>query len=364
MGQDEEQSSVRVEGRGFTTLHEPRDEQSVIADLVFVHGLQGHPRRTWQSSVTPQQHASSRHPFKRWKAQPKDKERAGVFWPADLIPQDFPNLRVLTYGYDSKVTGYYASSKSKSGIFDHGNALLNALNQERTNLSNRPIIFVAHSLGGLVVKQAIIEARKRLSSSHIHDIYTSARAVIFFGTPHRGSDSASWGLMATALAKAAQMDVNDAILRDLDPASGSSKLLELRRDFHDVLQDSRCRSPLQLYTFQEELGMTSLKALGGKVIPVFFQILHYEDKSSFVCLFKIVTNESSSFDSPDYGYDNIHANHMNMCRFTGMTDDGYRKFRDVLSTYIEELVGKRAIDEQAKRQVQRESLDGKLPELF
>lgn len=55
---------------------------------------------------------------------------------------------------------------------------------------------------------------------------------------------------------------------------------------------------------------------------------------------------------------------MNMCRFTGITDDGYRKFRDVLNTYVQELVGKRAVDEQAERRVQRESLDGKLPELF
>ena len=278
MGPGEEQSSVRVGDHGLTTLHQPRDEQPVIADLVFVHGLQGHPRKTWQSSLTPQQHTSGRNPFKRWRDQRRDKEGAGVFWPADLIPQDFPELRVLTYGYDSKITGYYASSKSKNGIFDHGNSLLNALSRERTKLANRPIIFVAHSLGGLVVKQALVEARKRISSSHIHDIYTSARAVIFFGTPHRGSDSASWGLMASNLAKAAQMDVNDAILRELDPASGNSKLLELRRDFYDILQDTEQRSRLQLYTFQEELGMTSLRALGGKVIPEFFQQRHYGDK--------------------------------------------------------------------------------------
>ena len=272
MGQDEEHSSVRVEDRGFTTLHQPRDEQSVIADLVFVHGLQGHPRRTWQSLVTPQEHISSSNPFKRRRVQPKDHDKAGVFWPADLIPQDYPNLRVLTYGYDSRVTGYYASSTSKNGIFEHGNSLLNALSRERTDQLTRPIILVAHSLGGLVVKQALVEARKGASNRRLHDIYSSTHAVIFFGTPHRGSDAASWGLIASNIAKAAQMDVNDAILRDLDPASGSSKLLELRRDFHDILQDPRQQSPLQLYTFQEELGMTSLGALGGKVILVFFEM--------------------------------------------------------------------------------------------
>ena len=88
------------------------------------------------------------------------------------------------------------------------------------------------------------------------------------------------------------------------------------------------------------------------------------ETSSFVRLFEVVTNESSSFDSPDYGYDSIHANHMNMCRFTGITDDGYRKFRDVLNKYVQEIQRKRAVDERAERQVQRESLDGKLPKLF
>ena len=269
--QGEEQQSLTVEALGLTTLHQPRDEQSVTADLVFVHGLQGHPKRSWQSSVRLQQHTSTHNPFKRSKTSQKDGG-AGIFWPADLIPHDFPTIRVLTFGYDSQITRHYATGTSKNGIFDHGNSLLNALSRERTNLSNRPIIFVAHGLGGLVVKQALIEARKRTSSHHIHDIYTSAHAVIFFGTPHRGFDFASWGLTASNLAKAAQMDVNDAILRELDPASGSSKLLELRRDFHDILQDPRQRSPLQLYTFQEELGMTSVRALGGKVIPAFFQL--------------------------------------------------------------------------------------------
>ncbi len=272
MAQIEVQPSLRVEDLGLTTLHQPRDEQSVIADLVFVHGLQGHPRKTWQSSVTPQQHTSIIHHLKRRSVQTRDEEGAGVFWPADLIPQDYPKLRVLTYGYDSNVTEYFASSTSKNGIFDHGNSLLNALSRERINELTRPIILVAHSLGGLVVKQALVEARKRASNRRLHDIYTSTHAVIFFGTPHRGSNAASWGLVVSNIAKAAQMDVNDAILRDLDPASGSTKLLELRRDFHDILQDPRQQSPLQLYTFQEELGMTSLRGLGDKVIPVFIQM--------------------------------------------------------------------------------------------
>lgn len=287
MAQAQEQSSLRVADLGLTTLHQPLDEHSVTADLVFVHGLQGHPQRTWQPSVTSQHHTSSLNPFKRWKPQQKAKEEASLFWPADLIPQDCPTLRVLTYGYYSKIIRGYASGASKEGIFDHGNSFLNALSFERTNLSNRPIIFVAHSLGGLLVQQALVEARKQTNNSRLHDIYVSAHAVMFFGTPRRGTDVASWGLMAGRLAKAAQLDVNDSILRDLEPASGSSKLRELMRDFHDVLQDPRQQGRLQLHYFQEELGMTGLKALGSQVIPLSFTCDISETKADLFSCFRL-----------------------------------------------------------------------------
>lgn len=61
------------------------------------------------------------------------------------------------------------------------------------------------------------------------------------------------------------MDINDGILRDLDPESGSSKLKELVYDFDDVLRDSQRPKGLGVYSFQEELGMTGVSLLGGKV---------------------------------------------------------------------------------------------------
>ncbi len=45
-------------------------------------------------------------------------------------------------------------------------------------------------------------------------------------------------------------------------------------------------------------------------------------------------------------------------------DDGYKKFRGVLSSYVQDLVDQRAAYERAERQVRRESLDGKLSKLF
>lgn len=115
---------------------------------------------------------------------------------------------------------------------------------------------------GLIVKQALIEARKQTS---FHDIYNNTYAIIFFGTPHRGSNVASWGLLLSGIAQAAQIDTNDGILKDLDPKSGSSKLEELRLDFDDVLRDSQRAERLRVFSFQEEQGMTGIRLLGSKV---------------------------------------------------------------------------------------------------
>ena len=118
---------------------------------------------------------------------------------------------------------------------------------------------------GLIVKQALIEARKTTNDPSMLQIYNNSYGIIFFGTPHRGSEVASWGRLFKNIAQAAQIDANGSILTDLDPKSGSSKLEELRLDFDDVLRDSQRAEELRVFSFQEEQGMTGVNLLGGKV---------------------------------------------------------------------------------------------------
>ena len=118
---------------------------------------------------------------------------------------------------------------------------------------------------GLIVKQALIEARKQVNDPSYHDIYNDTHAIIFFGTPHRGSNIASWGRLLSGIAQATQIDTNDSILIDLDPKSGSSKLEELRLDFDDILRDSQRARKLRVFSFQEEEGMTGVSLFGSKV---------------------------------------------------------------------------------------------------
>lgn len=78
-------------------------------------------------------------------------ESTEVFWPAELLPHDIPNTRIITYGYDSDVH-VFLDRLSQSSISPQSRRLLDDLGRLRQDNPGRPIIFIAHSLGGIVVK--------------------------------------------------------------------------------------------------------------------------------------------------------------------------------------------------------------------
>jgi hypothetical protein len=43
-----EHSAVKVQEHDLTLLYQP-SQKPIFADVIFVHGLQGHPRKTWES---------------------------------------------------------------------------------------------------------------------------------------------------------------------------------------------------------------------------------------------------------------------------------------------------------------------------
>ena len=70
---------------------------------------------------------------------------------------------------------------------------------------NRSLVFVGHSLGGLVIKQALIKSAEYNSNNrhlNLAEIYQATEGVIFLGTPHRGSDKAE---LADVIANAARV---------------------------------------------------------------------------------------------------------------------------------------------------------------
>lgn len=92
----------------------------------------------------------------------------------------------------------------------------------------------------------------------LNDIYESTRAVLFFGTPHRGSSMVTWGLIASRIASV-MFDTNTAILKQIQVSS--PELQNLRERFGGLLK----KNVFQVRSFQEGLGMVGIAGLKGKV---------------------------------------------------------------------------------------------------
>lgn len=107
-------------------------------------------------------------------------------WLRDALPVHLPKARILIYGYDTKL----ADSSSFQNLADVASRFRVAL---RINLGTlprtRPLIFIAHSLGGLVMKQALVQ----MSSGDIADTrnFTATFSILFFGVPNQGMDISS-----------------------------------------------------------------------------------------------------------------------------------------------------------------------------
>jgi protein SERAC1 len=149
-----------------------REHAKAIVDIVFVHGLTGDRERTWHSVP------DRRHPN-------------GVLWPKELLPHSIPESRILTFGYDAYIVR--SGQVPNNRIRDHARDLVNELARARVSVEERirPIIFVVHSLGGIVCKDAL-QISTLTAEPHLQCIARLTRAILFVATPHEGSSIAQW----------------------------------------------------------------------------------------------------------------------------------------------------------------------------
>lgn len=135
--------------------------------------------------------------------------------------------------------------------------LINDLAGHRRRAPRRPIIFVAHSLGGLVCQNALLLCTNPTEDAQ-KDILSSTRGIAFLGTPHAGSDLAGF---ATAVANFVRFSLGKKF---------NTKLLEVLTKKSEVLADIsngfftmvRMREsteiPIALHAFVEELDVDFL----------------------------------------------------------------------------------------------------------
>ena len=175
---------------------------TVDSDIVAVHGLEGDPHTTWT-------------------------HYNGHLWLRDSLPHGLPHSRIMTFGYDAAIF-----IRSVADVQTTARALLSELNTWRAENIGRPIIFICHSLGGIIVKDALNIAHATLSDDIYRDILYSTQAVAFLGTPHMGASAAWWASNASSLVSGLSGKLiprRDAFVKCLE--KNSRELARISADF-------------------------------------------------------------------------------------------------------------------------------------
>jgi tetratricopeptide (TPR) repeat protein len=163
------------------------------ANVIFLHGLGGDPRTTWQRGQDDQS-----------------------FWPRWLV-DDIAGLDVFSVGYESPVSRWNGTAMHLTACAE--NVLSRIL--AKSQLQAGQLILVGHSLGGLVIKQFLrtAESKARYDAGAARFL-ERVEKVAFLATPHSGADLAGWGdrlrIAIRPSAATACLVRNDPNLRDLN----------------------------------------------------------------------------------------------------------------------------------------------------
>jgi tetratricopeptide (TPR) repeat protein len=137
----------------LTKIVAVRAPERAVLDVVFLHGLDGDARKSWTSG--------------------------DGFWP-EWLADDVPGVAVWSVDYDAWSSGWRGRAMSME---DRAINVLAALQSRR--IGKRPMVFVTHSMGGLIVKEALLYAA--YGDTEFASFAPATKGVVFLGTPHNGA---------------------------------------------------------------------------------------------------------------------------------------------------------------------------------
>lgn len=240
----------------------------IPTSIVAVHGLYQDQTETWTDRT------------------------AGVFWLRDFLSKQIPDARVLTYGYKAEILSTSGESSSDR-ILPHALTLIADLHADRqlADAISRPIIFICHGMGGILVKRALAFSNTSVSKQveHRRSIFISTYAIMFFGTPHFGMDDAALRAMTQISPDRPLSQFSSAMTK------GSQLLQEINDQFAPLTK----RFSMYFFWEQVESDLGSTKGF-------------------------IVGEESAAPAWENVERSGIAANHSNMCKFSSQEQDGYK----------------------------------------
>ncbi|KAH8807649.1 NACHT and WD domain protein [Xylogone sp. PMI_703] len=263
---------------GLTLVHDGKDP---IADLIFVHGLGGTSMRTWSY----------------------DRDVKNFWLPWLAKEAGFSNTRIFTFGYNAN----FMKGATNLSILDFAKDLLlraqmyqNEDEENNLPIGTHPIIFVAHSMGGLVVKKAYILGK---SDDHFTNMISQTYGIVFLGTPHKGANLAVIlnNILRVSLILSPQIYIEEL-------KKGSLSLAEINKQFRQICGD------LALVSFYETL---KTGAAGTKLMVV--------EKDSAVLAYP------GELSGP------LHADHHQLTKYKDERDGNYCYVRNVLRSLIQKI---------------------------
>ncbi|EQL01948.1 NACHT and WD40 domain protein [Ophiocordyceps sinensis CO18] len=160
---------------GIQIISDPPDAKF---EIVAAHGLGAHPEHTWMCSTWP----STDEP----PALPREKTHLL----RHLIKDDFPDARIVSFAHNSDwlIDGPVKTAQQI------GHRLLDELAEHRSRRPRVPIVFIGHSFGGIIIKEALCKP-----GDATREVADSTCGIIFLGTPHLGSPVSRAGSLAAYL---------------------------------------------------------------------------------------------------------------------------------------------------------------------
>ncbi|XP_041038807.1 protein SERAC1 isoform X4 [Carcharodon carcharias] len=169
---------------GVYILHPQfRTSQPIKADVLFIHGLLGAAFKTWRQK----DHSDMEN---------KDTNYTEC-WPKTWLAADCPSLRILSVEYDSHLSDWRSKcpmENERKSLAYRGRELLTKL--KAAGVGDRPVVWVAHSMGGLLVKKMLLDASE---DPEMRSVVQNTQGIVFYSVPHSGSRLAEYSVSARFL---------------------------------------------------------------------------------------------------------------------------------------------------------------------
>ncbi|KAF4466612.1 hypothetical protein FALBO_6539 [Fusarium albosuccineum] len=217
--------------RGSFTI-DPEGElthDQTTVDVVTVPCPGGDPLRTWNRDGLMGRYFGALSMRDAEGAAPSETDRPAPSWVRQGIRREADQARILLYEHPAVVEGMTLSTLA--------DALLDELERLRKRKHRtRPVVFVGHSVGGIIVKMVLAKASK---NTKYEDILRQCYGVAFFGTPHQGSSYFAMPSLASSIQTLLQLSTPLPTSITDELRVGNSLLLHLDDDFKSIAHDFR-----------------------------------------------------------------------------------------------------------------------------